>query len=100
MKGRESRKEALDEMEAQSQKQQCLASRGHLRALAREAKALVQTPEKRRGSFCSRIHTPSRYGFFKRTAIATLTVNSDGIYVFLSLNVSPLCDAVASPRCI
>lgn len=26
--------------------------------------------------------------------------NTDGIYLFLSLNVSPLCDAVVLPRCI
>lgn len=97
VKGRETRKEALDAMEAQSRWKQCLVSRGRLRTLAREAK--VQTREKRRGSFCSGVHTPSRYGFKKRQAIATLTVNTDGIYVFWSLNVSPLCDAVALPRC-
>lgn len=66
-----------------------------MRTLAREAK--VQTRAKRRGSFCSGVHTPSRSGFKKRQAIATLTVNTDGIYVFWSLNVSPLCDAVALP---
>lgn len=54
---------------------------------------------KEKGLFLLRGAHPSRYGCKKRQATATLTVNTDGIYVFWSLNISPLCDAVALPRC-